>query len=183
MLRADREEGLTSLKLGFSTAAWKLAPCDCFIGWRPQLREKSLRLVVDNPRFLILPGITIPNLGSHILSLVRRQLPQDWTERYNTTPMPIGTFVETPHFTGAVYRASGWIHVGTIQRRGRYDRDKLYDKPRRDGLAPVPQKRLEAHSQSVKSAAPSPPDRSLTDDPALLGGSAVRRDLLRLALG
>ena len=32
--------------LGFSTAAWKLAPRDRFIGWTPQLREKNLPLVV-----------------------------------------------------------------------------------------------------------------------------------------
>ena len=43
------------------------------------LREKNLPLVVDNPRFLILPWITIPNLGSHILAIVRRRLPEDWT--------------------------------------------------------------------------------------------------------
>ena len=34
--------------LGFSTAAWKLAPRDNFIGWTPRLREKNLPLVVDN---------------------------------------------------------------------------------------------------------------------------------------
>ena len=34
--------------------------------------------------------------------------------------------------SGAVYKASGWIHVGTTQGRGRYDRDKLHDKPRKD---------------------------------------------------
>ena len=54
--------------LGFSTAAWKLVPRDNFIGWTPRSREKNLPLVVDNPRFLILPWITIPNLGSHILA-------------------------------------------------------------------------------------------------------------------
>ena len=118
--------------LGFSTAAWKLAPRDNFIGWTPRLREKNLALVVDNPRFLILPWIEIPNLGSHILAIVRRRLPLDWAERYNTTPVLIETFVETPRYTGAVYRASGWIHVGATQGRGRYDRDKLYDKPRKD---------------------------------------------------
>ena len=118
--------------LGFSTAAWKLAPRDTFIEWTPQLREKNLPLVVDNPRFLILPWITIPNLGSHILATVRRRLPEDWAERYNTTPVLIETFVQTPRFTGAVYRASGWIHVGTTQGRGRYDRHKQYDKPRKD---------------------------------------------------
>ncbi len=76
--------------------------------------------------------IAIPNLGSHILAIVRRRLPADWTERYNTTPVLIETFVETPRHTGAVYRASGWIHVGTTQGRGRYDRQKQYDKPRKD---------------------------------------------------
>ena len=58
--------------------------------------------------------------------------PGTGTERYNTTPVLIETFVETPRYTGAVYRASGWIHVGTTQGRGRYDREKLYDKPRKD---------------------------------------------------
>ena len=118
--------------LGFSTAAWRLVPRDKFIGWTPQLREKNLPLVVDNPRFLILPWIHIPNLGSHILALIRRRLPDDWTERYNTTPVLIETFVETPRYTGAVYRASGWIHVGATQGRGRYDRDRQYDKPKKD---------------------------------------------------
>ena len=55
------------------------APRDRFIGWTPQLREKNLLLVVDNPRFLILPWIEIPNLGSHILAIIRRRLPDDWT--------------------------------------------------------------------------------------------------------
>ncbi len=94
--------------LGFSTAAWKLAPRDNFIGWTLELREKNLPLVVDNPRFLILLWIEIPNLGSHILAIVRRRQPGDWTERYGTTPVLIETFVETPRYTGAVYKVSGW---------------------------------------------------------------------------
>ena len=118
--------------LGFSTAAWTLAPRDRFIGWSHQLREKNLPLVIDNPRFLILPWVHIPNLGSHILALVRRQLPRDWTARYNTTPVLIETFVETPRYTGAVYRASGWTRVGTTKGRGRYDINNLYDKPKKD---------------------------------------------------
>ena len=127
----DRD-GRPLAMLGFSTAAWKLAPRDRFIGWTPQLREKNLPLVVDNPRFLILPWIDIPNLGSHVLAILRRRLPEDWTERYGATPVLIETFVETPRYTGAVYRASGWIHVGTTQGRGRYDRYNRYDKPRKD---------------------------------------------------
>ena len=86
MRYADHDrDGWPLAMLGFSTAAWKLAPRDKFIGWTPQLREKNLPLVVDNPRFLILPWITIPNLGSHILAIIRRRLSDDWTERYNTS--------------------------------------------------------------------------------------------------
>ena len=118
--------------LGFSTAAWKLTPRDNFIGWTSEKREKNLHLVVDNPRFLILPWIEIPNLGSHILALVRQRLPEDWTERYNTTPLLIETFVETPRYTGAVYRASGWIRVGTTQGRGRYDTHTKRAQPKKD---------------------------------------------------
>ena len=81
--------------------------------------EKNLHLVVDNPRFLILPWMRIPNLGSHILSLLRRRLPEDWTTHYNTTPVLIETFVETPRFTGALYKASGWTNVGTTLGRER----------------------------------------------------------------
>ena len=162
----DRD-GWPLAMLGFSTAAWKLAPRDNFIGWTRQLREKNLPFVVDNPRFLILPWINIPNLGSHILAIIRRRLPDDWTERYNTTPVLIETFVETPRYTGAVYKASGWTRVGTTQGRGRYDRDRQSDKPKKDqypqasgwigttqgrGVAPAPATGLETHPQSLKSA-------------------------------
>ena len=127
----DRD-GWPLAMLGFSTAAWKLAPRDRFIGWTPEMREKNLPLVVDNPRFLILPWVEIPNLGSHILAILRRRLPGDWTERYNTTPVLIETFVETPRYTGAVYKASGWIPVGATQGRGRYDRHTKRAQPKKD---------------------------------------------------
>ena len=126
----DRHGRLLAL-LGFSTAARTLAPRDRFIGWTPALRQKNLPLVIDNARFLILPWIRIPNLASHIPSVVCRQLPGAWTERYNTSPVLIETFVETPRFTGATYKASGWVHVGTTTGRGRYDRDRQYDKPKK----------------------------------------------------
>ena len=124
--------GTTLALLGFSTAAWRLAPRDRFIGWSPEMRQKNLPRVIDNPRFLILPWIRIPNLGSHLLALVRRRLPRDWTERYNTTPVLIETFVQTPRYTGGVYRASGWIRVGTTQGRGRYDRHTQRAQPKKD---------------------------------------------------
>ena len=88
--------------------------------------------MIDNSRFLILPWIKMPNLASHIFSIVRRRLPEDWRNRYNVTPVLIETFVEIPRFTGAAYRASGWIHVGATRGRGRYDRHKQYALPKKD---------------------------------------------------
>ena len=75
--------------LGFSTAAGKLAPRDSFIGWTLRKREKNHPFVVDNPRFLMLSWIVIPNLGPHILAIVRQCLPGDRSERYKTTPVLI----------------------------------------------------------------------------------------------
>ena len=88
--------------------------------------------VIDNPRYLILPWVAVPNFGSHILSLVRKPLPGDWTARYGTTPVLCETFVEVSRHSGGVYRASGWIRVGTTRARGRYDRHNKADRPKKD---------------------------------------------------
>ena len=124
-------DGWPIAMLGFSTAAWKLAPRDCFIGWTPQLREKNLPLVVDNPRFFILPWITIPNLGSHILAIVRRQPIEHWAERYNTSSVLIETFVESPRHTGAVYKASSWLRVAPPRLGGGTSGTSCTTNPRR----------------------------------------------------
>ena len=119
--------------------------------------------------------------GLPILAIVRRRLPQDWTERYHTTPVLIETFVETPRYTGAVYKASGWTHVGTTQGRGRYDRQKQYDKPKKDVWLRPLRKRLETNSQSLKSTRPCGTiharprlERTLTREPCIANGSAAR---------
>ena len=83
------------------------------------------------PGYLILPWAAVPNLGSHILSLVRRRLPGDWTARYGTTPVLCET-VGVPRHSGGVYRASGWTRVGTTKGRGRYDTHNKADKPKKD---------------------------------------------------
>ena len=98
---------------GFCTVAWRLAARDCFMDCTSAHRENNLPLVVDNPRFLILPWIKVTNLGSHLLAIVRRRLPLDWAERDRTTAAFIETFAETPRYTGAVYRAPRRDHPGT----------------------------------------------------------------------
>jgi len=115
--------------LGFSAAAWKSAPRDAFIGWSQEARKKNLHRIVDNSRFLILPWIESRNLASRILSLTARQLPSLWQQRYNYRPVLLETFVEKERFFGTCYKAANWICVGQTQGRGKWDRQKAFDKP------------------------------------------------------
>ena len=108
--------------------------------------------MIDNPRFLILPWITIPNLGSHILSLVRRQLPEDWTERYNITPVLIETFVETPQLQRDALQGIGLDprrnHPGPRTLRQAHQTGPAKERH----LDPTPPEGLAGNSQPVTSS-------------------------------
>lgn len=115
--------------LGFSAAAWKVAPRDNFIGWNDASREKNLHLIVNNARFLILPWIKSKNLASRILSMSGKRLPDDWENQYNYRPLLLETFVEKDRFTGSCYKAANWIYVGDTKGRGKKDRYNKYSLP------------------------------------------------------
>jgi hypothetical protein len=105
----------------FTSAAWKMAPRDHWIGWSDQARRTNLSRVVNNARFLILPWVEVPHLASHVLSLAARRLPTDWQAAYGVEPLLLETLVDRP-YTGTCYRAANWICVGQTQGRGRMDR-------------------------------------------------------------
>ncbi len=48
-----------------------------FIGWSPKIRRRNLHLIANNTRFLILPWIDVPCLGSYLLAVNRRRLSSD----------------------------------------------------------------------------------------------------------
>jgi hypothetical protein len=105
----------------FTSAAWKMAPRDTWIGWSDPARRANLPRVINNARFLILPWVEVPHLASHILSLAARQLPTDWMACYGVRPLLLETLVDRP-YSGTCYRAANWICVGQTQGRGRMDR-------------------------------------------------------------
>ena len=121
--------------LGFGAPAWKTAPRDRFIGWRPSERERNLQLIVNNARFLILPWVQSKNLASKLLALASRQLPQDWQDRYAYRPVLLETFVETQRFTGACYKAANL--------------DPRRTDPRARQTGPGPQGRSALRSKSI----------------------------------
>ena len=109
--------------LAFSAAAWQLKARDEWIGWSATARKQNLHLVINNSRLLILPGVKVPNLASHVLSLAVRRLREDWKERYGDEPLLVETFVDQEQYEGTCYRAANWKEVGQTQGRGRQDRD------------------------------------------------------------
>lgn len=110
--------------LSFSAAAWRLAARDAHIGWDDARRRDALPLVVNNSRFLILPGVRVPNLASHVLGLAAQRLPEDWQVRYGVRPVLLETFVDSTQYHGTCYRAANWIDIGQTAGRGRQDRSR-----------------------------------------------------------
>jgi len=106
----------------FTSAAWKMAPRDAYIGWSQAAHQANLPLVVNHSRFLILPWVRVPNLASHILSLAARQMPLDWLAAYRAQPVLLETLVDATRYHGGCYRAANWTEVGLTQGRGRMDR-------------------------------------------------------------
>lgn len=106
----------------FTSAAWKMAPRDRWIGWSDSARRSNLPRVVNNSRFLILPWVQVRELASKILSLATQQIQEDWFSVYQVQPLLLESLVDTARFPGTSYRAANWIHMGTTQGRGRMDR-------------------------------------------------------------
>jgi hypothetical protein len=116
----------------FTSAAWKMAPRDRYIGWEEQARRRNLTRVVNNSRFLILPWVQITNLASHILSAVAARLKSDWRARYAVEPALLETLVDRSRYLGTCYRAANWISVGLTQGRGRMDRSGKAEGARKE---------------------------------------------------
>jgi hypothetical protein len=102
--------------LGFCSGTFTSAPRDQWIGWSIPQRLQRLKYIVNNSRFLILPGIQIPNLASKTLALTLKRIAQDWQEKYGHPVLLAETFIDQTRFQGSCYRAAGFITLG--QTRG-----------------------------------------------------------------
>ena len=96
---------------------------DAWIGWSEAQRQHNLQQIVNNGRFLILPGVRVKGLASKILALSARQVPGDWEKHYGCRPVLLETLVDAARFCGTCYRAANWIPVGQTAGRGRMDRE------------------------------------------------------------
>jgi len=105
--------------LGWASAAYKCMPRDHWIGWSPEQRIKRLHYVVNNSRFLILPGMRFKNLASKILALNLKRISADWQKAYSHPVALAETFIDHNLFKGTCYKAAGWVPLGKTKGFGR----------------------------------------------------------------
>ena len=103
--------------VSFSSSVWALKDRDNFIGWTEAARRNNLQRLICNSRFLILPGVRVANLASHVLSRCSARIGGDWAERYGIEPAALESFVNPERFKGTSYRAANWISVGYTSGR------------------------------------------------------------------
>jgi hypothetical protein len=109
--------------------AWSSAPrhlgCrDRFIGWSPEARQRNIRFIAYNTRFLIVPWVEVPHLASHILGRIARLVSQDWERLYQHPIYFLETFVDPERFKGTCYYAANWKLLGETTGRGKDDQTK-----------------------------------------------------------
>lgn len=98
------------------------------IGWSERQRVRRLGLVVNNSRFLLLEDRRKhPNLGSKVLALALKKLPQDWEERWGYRPLLVESFVDESLYPGTCYRACGFQHHGATAGFSRHSRDFYHE--------------------------------------------------------
>lgn len=120
-IQTDQAQRLGCLQI--SSPAWRMAVRDRWIGWGEAQRVRGLQRIVQNSRFLILPGVRVENLASAVLARMVRRVPADWHNCYGIRPLLMETLVDPSRFRGTCYRAANWIHLGQTTGRGRMDRN------------------------------------------------------------
>lgn len=115
----------------FGAPAWRCAARDRFLGWSEAQRREGLARLANNTRFLILPGVRVPHLASHLLGRVVRRIQRDWRRKYGHGLDWLESFVEGERFAGTSYRAANWIAVGQTTGRSRQDSQRQLQVPRK----------------------------------------------------
>jgi hypothetical protein len=102
--------------LSFVSAPLRLGPRDAHLGWDARTRGLHIGQVLSNDRFLLLPGVRVPHLASHVLGRVVGRLASDWSARHGIRPVLVETCVESSR-PATSYRAAGWECVGRTAGR------------------------------------------------------------------
>ncbi len=95
---------------------------DRYLGWSKEARLRNVGLLAYNQRFLILPGVRVKYLATHLLGRMARSISTEWERVYGHPVHFLETFVDPERFRGTSYRAANWVCLGRTTGRGKDDR-------------------------------------------------------------
>lgn len=90
---------------------------DEFFGITKETKKLFLKSIINNIFFHIekVNGkYPVRNMGTKVLSIFRKQVAEDWKEKYNDDVLGFESLVELPR-TGEVYKRDGWTEVGVTK--------------------------------------------------------------------
>src|SRR5206468_4086037 len=141
LIYADLPERSLVACLQFSSAAWRIAVRDEWIGWDDEARVRNLGHVVNNSRFLVLPWVEIKNLASRILGQAAGRIVVDWKRHYGLEPLLAETLEDPQRYRGTCYRAANWMDLGRTSGLRESDLERELEKRGRELMRQL----LEAH--------------------------------------
>jgi hypothetical protein len=125
------DEGILGA-IGFGPPAFHLECRDQWIGWSLEARRQNLGQVIGLSRFVLRPGLRVPNLASQCYGLALRQVARDWQARYGGKPVLVETYVDRVRHHGRSLAAANWRRLGQSKGRGRDDRRRQHGQSPKD---------------------------------------------------
>lgn len=93
------------------SAAYAVGKRDEYFGITKENRQIALNGIVDNTVFRLEENL--PNLGTQVLAMWRKQIAKDWYQKYDVKVAGFETFVvEETWRKGSMYKADNWDYVG-----------------------------------------------------------------------
>ena len=112
------------------SAAYAVGCRDEYFGITKDNRRIALNGIIDNTVFRLEENL--PNLGTQILSMWRKQIVCDWEQHYGVKPCGFETFiVEESYRKGSMYKADNWTFVGETQGSTKFHQhgvDKKFER-------------------------------------------------------
>ena len=112
-------QGRPIAAISYNRPARRVEARDAYIGWDGAKRDRLLKHIVANNRFLILPWVRIPHLASYLLACSLRQVRADWEWEYSVRPVLAETFVDASRYAGTCYKAANWLYAGETRGFGK----------------------------------------------------------------
>ncbi len=113
--------------LSFVAAPFRLGPRDAFLGWDDRTRGAHIERIVSNDRFVLVQGVQVKNLASHVLGKTLQRLARDWEQAHGVRPLAGGDLrakFATGHELQGGRPAVRGLHAGAAAGSGREGGDE-----------------------------------------------------------